>query len=79
MDGLTAIRAIRALEAAEERARTPIVSLTADALSEHIQEAALAGADRHLAKPVTTTALFATLTALENGQPVALGEAAACI
>jgi CheY-like chemotaxis protein len=64
MDGLTAIREIRALEAAEGRPRTPIVMLTANALPEHVASAREAGADAHLAKPITAPALFQTLTEL---------------
>jgi CheY-like chemotaxis protein len=61
MDGLAATRAIRALEAAESRAPTPIISLTADALPQHIRAALAAGADLHLAKPITGAALFAAI------------------
>ncbi len=71
MDGLSAIRAIRAREAAAGAARTPIISLTADALAEHIEDALHAGADRHLAKPVTAASLFEALTAVAHGAPEA--------
>jgi CheY-like chemotaxis protein len=67
MDGLTAIRQMRALEANAGQARTPIVSLTADALAEHIEIAYRAGADAHLAKPITAASLLATLAAVEDG------------
>jgi CheY-like chemotaxis protein len=62
MDGLTAIRAIRALEAQAGGERTPIISLTADAMPAQVQEALAAGADRHLAKPVTAVELIGVLT-----------------
>ncbi len=52
MDGLTATREIRLHEAAMGLRRTPIVMLTANALTEHVTMAEAAGADRHLAKPV---------------------------
>ena len=58
MDGLTAMRAIRALEAKRGKPRTPIISLTADAMPHQVQEALAAGADRHLAKPITAAALM---------------------
>ena len=62
MDGLTATRAIRAMEAGSGGPRTPIVSLTADAMPSQVQEALAAGADRHLAKPITAAALVATMS-----------------
>jgi CheY-like chemotaxis protein len=60
MDGLTAVRLIRAREAVEG-GRTPILMLTANALPEHVAAAELAGADGHLAKPITAQALFAAV------------------
>jgi len=61
LDGLTAIRAIRAREAAEGLGRIPIVSLTADALPQQVRAAMAAGADRHLAKPITAVGLLTAL------------------
>jgi len=61
MDGLTAIRAIRAREAAKGAAHIPIISLTADALPQQVQAALAAGADRHLAKPITAGSLLLVL------------------
>jgi len=58
MDGLTAIRAIRAREAAEGRAPVPIVTLTANALPEHRRASEQAGADGFLTKPIDATALL---------------------
>jgi len=59
MDGLTAIRAIRAREAADpSRARTPIAMLSANAMAQHREDAAAAGADLHIAKPVTAETLI---------------------
>jgi CheY-like chemotaxis protein len=52
MDGLTAIRRIRAWEAAGRRQRTPIVVLSANVMPEHHQASAAAGADDHVGKPV---------------------------
>jgi signal transduction histidine kinase/ActR/RegA family two-component response regulator len=52
MDGLTATREIRLHEATMGLRRTPIIMLTANALAEHIAMAEVAGADRHLSKPV---------------------------
>ncbi|WP_082572509.1 ATP-binding protein [Brevundimonas sp. Root1423] len=58
MDGLTATREIRALEAASGLKRTPVVMLTANAMAEHVASGREAGADAHLTKPVTLVSLF---------------------
>ncbi len=67
MDGLAATRAIRQLEAARaDGRRTPIVMLSANAMRQHREEALAAGADMHLAKPVTAASLLgAVAQALE--------------
>jgi CheY-like chemotaxis protein len=59
MDGLAATRAIRAMEAGEpSRTRTPIAVLSANAMAHHRDEALQAGADLHIAKPVTARGLI---------------------
>jgi signal transduction histidine kinase/ActR/RegA family two-component response regulator len=59
MDGLTAIRAIRAEEAAAPSLRrTPIAVLSANAMDHHRAEALAAGADLHIAKPITAAGLL---------------------
>ena len=58
MDGLTAIGLIRAHEAAQRLARTPIVMLTANTTDTHQQRAMQAGADALVAKPVTLEILL---------------------
>jgi len=64
MDGLTATREIRALETATPgRPRIPIVMLSANAMAEHRAEAAFAGADGHIAKPITAASLLAGMQA----------------
>ena len=72
MDGLTAIRTIRAWEAGGARARTPIYALTANAMAAHIEASRLAGADAHLTKPITASALIAAVRGV--GQPGALAQ-----
>lgn len=64
MDGLTATAAIRALEAERGLARTPVIMLTANAMSEHVAAGQAAGADRHLAKPITVESLFAAISSV---------------
>ena len=58
MDGLTAIRAIRAHEAAHDLPRTPILTLTANAMREHVESSTAAGADGHISKPIRAPALL---------------------
>jgi signal transduction histidine kinase/ActR/RegA family two-component response regulator len=58
MDGLTAIRAIRARERAEGAARTPILALTANAMPAHIRASREAGAGGHITKPVSAKLLL---------------------
>ena len=71
MDGLTATAAIRALEVEQGRMRTPLLMLTANAMAEHVEAGKLAGADGHLAKPVTTQSLFAAIgKVLDGAEPV---------
>lgn len=62
MDGLTAIRMIRAYETSENRERTPIIALTANAMPEHVSSTRAAGADGHLSKPVRADALIQAVT-----------------
>ena len=67
MDGLTATRAIRELEAGTPgRARTPVVMLSANAMPEHRAESLTAGADIHVAKPVTAASLLAGIAAVTS-------------
>jgi signal transduction histidine kinase/AmiR/NasT family two-component response regulator len=63
MDGVTAIRAIRAQEIRENRPRTPIVSLTANALQHQIDAQIDAGADAHAPKPIHLPSLLAAIDA----------------
>ncbi len=75
MDGFTATARIRAGEAeAPGRPRTPIVALTASALSEDEARCRAAGMDDFVTKPVRKQAL---LEALERWAPLAAGDAAA--
>ena len=72
MDGLTATAAIRRHEADHGLRRTPVVMLTANAMAEHVEAGRAAGADGHLAKPVTMTSLLAAIGAAL--QPAPAGE-----
>jgi CheY-like chemotaxis protein len=63
MDGLAAIAAIRAQERERGLARTPIISLTANAMPHQVQACLAAGADLHLAKPISIQGLFQSIDA----------------
>jgi CheY-like chemotaxis protein len=63
MDGVEAAQAIRALEAAEGRVRTPIVAVTANALAHQVEGYLAAGMDGHVAKPIEVTKLYAAIEA----------------
>ncbi len=61
LDGLSATRQWRAVEAAEGRPRTPIVALTASAADTDAQQSLAAGCDAHLTKPLSLAALLQAL------------------
>ncbi len=69
LDGPSATRLIRQREAATGRARTPIIALTANAMSHQVAEYTACGMDGFVAKPIEIGRLF---TALQS----VLGEAA---
>lgn len=74
MDGYTAIREIRALEARENRPRTPIVVVSANVAAGNVAAARQNGADQHLAKPINVTALLSTIAAAIEDAPAASAE-----
>lgn len=69
MDGLTATRAIREIERSTGRARTPIVSLTANAMPEDVRRSLDAGSDAHLAKPVRPDTLIEAVNRALASEP----------
>jgi signal transduction histidine kinase/FixJ family two-component response regulator len=68
MDGLTATRKIREFEA-QKGTHIPIIAVSANAMSHHVEEAIQAGVDMHIAKPFTPQSL---IDGIERG--LALGE-----
>jgi signal transduction histidine kinase/ActR/RegA family two-component response regulator len=62
MDGITATSIIRNREADLDRARTPIIALTANAMSHQVDQYMTAGMDGHVAKPIQAAELFEALT-----------------
>ncbi len=61
LDGLAAARQIRALEAAGERSRTPIVAMTANAMDQDRADCLAVGMDDYLSKPVNQAELAGVL------------------
>jgi PAS domain S-box-containing protein len=67
MDGLAATRAIRDRERASGAPETPIAMFSANAMDEHLDLAAAAGANHHIAKPITPERLLAGIDRALNG------------
>jgi len=63
MDGPTAVRFIRERELVQGRRRTPIVALTANAMTHQVNEYLAGGMDGFVAKPIEVERLFAALEA----------------
>ena len=63
MDGPTATRSIRERELAQRRRRTPILALTANAMTHQVSEYLAAGMDGFVAKPIEVSRLFEALEA----------------
>ena len=69
MDGPTAARHIRAREETEGRPRTPIIALTANAMSHHEREYLEAGMDALTPKPIELERLLSALDTVLAGAP----------
>ncbi|HEY0650240.1 ATP-binding protein [Phenylobacterium sp.] len=76
MDGPTATALIRTRERAQGRARTPIVALTANAMSHQIAEYLQSGMDAFVGKPIEAGRLFEALQAAVSSE-TAPGDTAA--
>ncbi len=61
LSGPDATIEIRALEKQTGRKRTPIIALTANAMSHHVRECLDAGMDKHVAKPIQPEILFSAI------------------
>ena len=62
MDGLSALEKMCAYQRANKIGHTPMIALSANAMSHHIEEAKKAGADLHIAKPFTPDGLIKGIT-----------------
>jgi CheY-like chemotaxis protein len=70
MDGPTAAKAIRAEEAARGATPTPIIALTANAMSHQVEAYRAAGMNGFLAKPIEVAQLYEALAvAVPGAQP----------
>jgi signal transduction histidine kinase/ActR/RegA family two-component response regulator len=76
MDGVVATTAIRQREADTGRARTPIIAVTANAMTHQVAEYVAAGMDGMVPKPIDIAALFA---AMEQALEPAYDEAGAVV
>ena len=71
MDGLEATRRIRAREAANGLARTPIVAMTANAMQGDRERCLAAGMDDYISKPINADELFRQLEGWAQARPAA--------
>ncbi|MDR3507247.1 MAG: ATP-binding protein [Caulobacteraceae bacterium] len=67
MDGVTATRTIRDIEAQSGRPRTPIIAVSANAMSHQVQSYLEAGMDAHVAKPIELVKLHSAMDAAMAG------------
>ena len=74
MDGFEAVRNLRAIELETGRRRTPVVALTANAISGDRERCLAAGMDDYLAKPFTRTRLMAKLARWSQASATALSD-----
>ena len=63
MGGVEATRRIRAEEAAQGRAPTPIVAVSGNAMQHQMAEYRVAGMDLHVSKPIQAASLYAAVHA----------------
>jgi signal transduction histidine kinase/ActR/RegA family two-component response regulator len=71
MDGLTATRRIRQIERELGRIPAPVIVVSANCQPEHVDAGVAAGAQRHIAKPVSVPALLGALNDVLADTPMA--------
>ena len=67
MDGVSAVREIRARERASGRPRTPVIALTANAMVHQVTDLKAAGMDDHVSKPIKVARLFEAIAMAVRG------------
>lgn len=68
LDGYQATRALREYEVTHERARTPVIAVTAYSLQEELQKCLEAGCDDYITKPIRPAILYAKLSHYLEGK-----------
>jgi signal transduction histidine kinase/ActR/RegA family two-component response regulator len=63
MPNMTGVEATRAIRAAEQRTRTPILALSANVMAHQVEDYLAAGMDGVVAKPIQAQVLFAAIEA----------------
>jgi CheY-like chemotaxis protein len=69
MDGVAATLAIRDRERARGLRHTPIIAVTANAMTHQVAEYKAAGMDQMVPKPIDATALFAAIAQVVESPP----------
>ena len=69
LDGLSATRALREIERQQGRERTPIIAMTANAMSGDREQCLAAGMDDYIAKPFSRIELWAALARIQPLSP----------
>jgi signal transduction histidine kinase/CheY-like chemotaxis protein len=77
MDGVTATREIRSFEATDDRLRTPIIAVTANAMSHQVADYEAAGMDMVVPKPLDAAMLFEAIERALSARAVQPAAAAA--
>jgi signal transduction histidine kinase/ActR/RegA family two-component response regulator len=77
MDGVTATREIRTFEASGDRPRTPIIAVTANAMSHQVADYEAAGMDMVVPKPLDAAKLFEAIERALSPPPAQPAAAAA--
>jgi len=77
MDGITATKRLRASERTTSAPRTPVIALSANAMTHHVAEALEAGADAHVSKPIDMRRLIGMINSLCGAGGAGLSAAAA--
>lgn len=65
MDGLEAVGKIRRLPD-REKARIPVIAMTADAFEEDIRKCKQAGMDGHISKPINIEMMFEVIRSFDT-------------
>ena len=69
LDGVAATRQIREQERLQNLARTPVISVSANAMQHQVEEYLAAGADAVVSKPIDPSDLFGAIAELSKSSP----------